>query len=324
MPAAKLPVADFRTQADWHAYLGKLTATQLKKVATALNKILRTEFRLNTKKPAAELIEDVKKLYSVNNNTKLLEIVKQISADELPQPSQNLPKPTKKQAAAAKEAEKSRVRKVIEERVSKAKEEAKQAEIKKKAQEAQEAAEMAYIKRIQERNRQAEIKKKKVEIPKEIKSKNLKERAEDDKKLLINNWGDNNYDLMDIYMYNDYLNVENLQRYVDGIKKKNYSFAINFMASKLPIDIIEEVYNKYGLKTLLIGLTNIAANLFEKDYPMFWDDKALPKQKMNKEFRKFYKNEEIKTGTIAYNQKSLASELKGYDNIIRTINKELK
>lgn len=65
-------------------------------------------------------------------------------------------------------------------------------------------------------------------------------------------------------MYNDYLNVENLQRYVDGIKKKNYSFAINFMASKLPIDIIEEVYNKYGLKTLLIGLTNIAANLFEK------------------------------------------------------------
>ena len=296
MPAAKLPVADFRTQADWHAYLGKLTATQLKKVATALNKILRTEFRLNTKKPAAELIEDVKKLYSVNNNTKLLEIVKQISADELPQPSQNLPKPTKKQAAAAKEAEKSRVRKVIEERVSKAKEEAKQAEIKKK----------------------------KVEIPKEIKSKNLKERAEDDKKLLINNWGDNNYDLMDIYMYNDYLNVENLQRYVDGIKKKNYSFAINFMASKLPIDIIEEVYNKYGLKTLLIGLTNIAANLFEKDYPMFWDDKALPKQKMNKEFRKFYKNEEIKTGTIAYNQKSLASELKGYDNIIRTINKELK
>lgn len=38
---------------------------------------------------------------------------------------------------------------------------------------------------------------------------------------------------------------------------------------------------------------------------MFWDDKALPKQKMNKEFRKFYKNEEIKTGTIAYNQKVL-------------------
>ena len=135
MPAPKLPVADFRTQSDWHAYLGKLTATQLKKVAAALNKILRTEYRLNTKKPAAELIEDVKKLYSVNNNSKLLEIVKGISADELPQPSQNLPKPTKKQAAAAKEADKVRVRKVIEERVSKAKEEAKQAEIKKKREE---------------------------------------------------------------------------------------------------------------------------------------------------------------------------------------------
>lgn len=122
MPAAKLPVADFRTQSDWHAYLGKLTPAQLKKVAAALNKILRTEFRLNTKKPAAELIEDVKKLYSVNNNSKLLEIVKGISADELPQPSQNLPKPSKKQVAAGKEADKTRIRKVIEERVSKAKE----------------------------------------------------------------------------------------------------------------------------------------------------------------------------------------------------------
>lgn len=132
MPAAKLPIADFRTQADWHTYLGKLTPAQLKKVAAALNRILRTEFRLNTKKPAAELLEDVKKLYSVNNNTRLLEIVKGIDADQLPQPSQNLPKPTKKQIAAGKEADKARVRKVIEERVSKAKEDMKQAEITKK------------------------------------------------------------------------------------------------------------------------------------------------------------------------------------------------
>jgi hypothetical protein len=131
MPAAKLPIADFRTQSDWHAYLGKLTHAQLKKVAAALNRILRTEFRLNTKKPATELIEDVKKLYSVNNNTKLLEIVKGIDADQLPQPSQNLPKPTKKQVAAGKEVDKARVRKVIEERVSKAREDMKQAEIKK-------------------------------------------------------------------------------------------------------------------------------------------------------------------------------------------------
>jgi len=97
MPASKLPIADFRTQSQWHEYLGKLTPAQLKKVAAALNRILRVEFRLNTKKPTADLMEDIKKLYSVNNNTKLLEIVKGIDADELPQPSQNLPKPTKKQ-----------------------------------------------------------------------------------------------------------------------------------------------------------------------------------------------------------------------------------
>jgi hypothetical protein len=103
MPAAKLPIADFRTQSQWHTYLGKLTPAQLKKVAATLNRILRIEFRLNTKKPAAELVEDIKKLYSVNNATKLLEIVKGIDADELPQPSQNIPKPTKKQASMGSE-----------------------------------------------------------------------------------------------------------------------------------------------------------------------------------------------------------------------------
>jgi hypothetical protein len=115
MPVAKLPIADFRTQAQWHAYLGKLTPAQLKKVAAALNRILRIEFRLNTKKPAADLMEDIKKLYSVNNATKLLEIVKSIDADELPQPSQNLPKPTKKQAAASKEVDKAEIKKKSEE-----------------------------------------------------------------------------------------------------------------------------------------------------------------------------------------------------------------
>jgi hypothetical protein len=105
MPA-KLPIADFKTQAEWHSYLDMLKPTQLKKVSSALNKILRKEFKLDTKKPATELLADVKKLYSVNNSTKLLEIVKGIPAEDLPQPSQNLPKPTKKQDIIAKEAEK--------------------------------------------------------------------------------------------------------------------------------------------------------------------------------------------------------------------------
>ena len=105
MPTSKLPIANFRTQTEWHSYLGKLTPAQLKKVASALNKILRTEFKLNTKKSTLELLEDIKKLYSVNNSSKLLEIVKGIPADDLPQPSENLAKPTKQQIKLSKLSE---------------------------------------------------------------------------------------------------------------------------------------------------------------------------------------------------------------------------
>lgn len=157
MPAAKLPIAEFRTQSQWHEYLGKLTAAQLKKVAAALNRILRIEFRLNTKKPTADLMEDIKRLYSVNNNTKLLEIVKGIDADELPQPSQNLPKPTKKQVAAGKEVDKARVRKVIEERVSKAKLEEEQK--KEQARLEQERMKKEQARLEEERKKKVVIKK---------------------------------------------------------------------------------------------------------------------------------------------------------------------
>ena len=95
----KLPVANFKSQSEWLDYLAKLTPPQTKKVATALNRILRTEYRLNTKKTHSELLEDIKRLYSVNNNTKLLQLVNGIEPNDLPQP-----KPTKKQAAEARKA----------------------------------------------------------------------------------------------------------------------------------------------------------------------------------------------------------------------------
>ena len=108
MPA-KLPIADFKSQEDWHAYLKKLTPTQLKKIAIALNNILKTEFKLNVKKSTSELLEDIKSLYSVNNSTKLLQLVKGIAAEDLPQPSQNIPKPTKKQILKSLEIERNRI-----------------------------------------------------------------------------------------------------------------------------------------------------------------------------------------------------------------------
>ena len=102
MPA-KFPVANFKSQSEYHQYLESLTHTQLKKVATALNKILRKEYLLSTKKPKDELLADVKRLYSFNSESKLLTLINSMGIDteELPGPSMNVRKPTKKQAAEA-------------------------------------------------------------------------------------------------------------------------------------------------------------------------------------------------------------------------------
>ena len=309
MPA-KLPVANFKTQSEWLDYLAKLTPAQTKKVATALNKILRTEYRLNTKKAHTELLEDIKRLYSVNNNTKLLELVNGIEAEDLPQPSSNLAKPTKKQAAESARLEGERKAKKLESA------KVKVAEAKQR-REARQAEEQRMKQEEEQRMKQEEEQRMKQEEEQRMKPKLSK--SDSDKEALIENWGTNQSRYMDIYLYRDYLNIEGIQRFVDKIKKDKKAFAINFLAYKLPIELIDEVYNKYGLKTLLIGLTNMSADLFGKDYPMFWDTKALPKVKMNKEFRKFYDNEDIRSADSATSEETKAAQLKGYDNIIKTL-----
>lgn len=99
-PKAKIPEAKFKTQAEWHAYLDSLTHPQLKKVSNALNKILRVDYRLNTKKTKEELLADVKRLYSVNNAEKLMLTIRGIDKDELPKPPAPKPKKLTKQAEA--------------------------------------------------------------------------------------------------------------------------------------------------------------------------------------------------------------------------------
>ena len=324
MPA-KLPVANFKTQSEWLDYLAKLTPAQTKKVATALNKILRTEYRLNIKKAHSELLEDIKRLYSVNNNTKLLQLVNGIEAEDLPQPSSNVPKPTKKQAAESARLEGERKAKKLESaklKVAEAKQrrEARQAEEQRMKQEEEQRMKQEEEQRMKQEEGQ---RMKQAEEQQRMKPKLNKSYS--DKEALIENWGTNQFRYMDIYLYRDYnkLNIEGIQRFVDKIKKDKKAFAINFLAHKLPIELIDEVYNKYGLKTLLIGLTNMSADLFGKDYPMFWDTKALPKVKMNKEFRKFYDNEDIRSADSADSEETKASQLKGYNNIIKTINEYL-
>jgi hypothetical protein len=224
-----------------------------------------------------------------------------IDTQDLPGPSMNAPKPTKKQAAegAKVQAQYEKVERAKAKlAAAKANREAKAAEQLRIKEEEAKAAEQLRMKEEESTNTSQNG---------ELKSS--KSNADADKQSLIDNWGENSYANMDIYLYRDYIKVKNIQRFVNTIKKKGQSFAINFMADKLPIEIIDEVYNKYGLKTLLIGLTNISAHLFDKDYPMFWDSKKLPKAKMNKEFQSWYS----KHGT----------QLKNYDNIIKTINREL-
>ena len=43
----KLPIANFKTQAEWHIYLDSLNYSQLKKISLALNKILRIDYKLD-------------------------------------------------------------------------------------------------------------------------------------------------------------------------------------------------------------------------------------------------------------------------------------
>jgi hypothetical protein len=387
MPA-KLPIADFKTQAEWHAYLDKLKPAQLKKVSSALNKILRTEFKLDTKKPATQLLEDVKKLYSVNNSSKLLEIVKGIPADDLPQPSQNLPKPTKKQSITAKQAEKKRLE---EEQLTETQTRKKAVvlEINKKRidqlikdrQQVIDEGKSLNMERIDADKELATIWKKygyynptgetlkygrdgadvsiptielrrrwealnrivngagaKIEgglkfkyvwlskklgedeneaykdwdkltpEPREVLKIQLKlvedyRKEEDYRKLekkdtgeddLINNWSVVNPSLFDLYSYDKYKEIkpeiiESFVRSKAMVKGKPNTFAINFLARMLPKSVIDEVYNKYGLQKLLLGLTYITATILDRDHPMMFDDASLPGAKLNKEYQAFIK-----------------------------------
>jgi len=97
-PKAKMPEAKFKNEAEWHSYLESLTHPQLKKVSTTLNKILRTEYRLDTKKTKTELLADVKRLYTVNNAEKLILTIREIDKNEMPKPPEPKPKkPTKQE-----------------------------------------------------------------------------------------------------------------------------------------------------------------------------------------------------------------------------------
>jgi len=100
-PKAKMPEAKFKNEAEWHSYLESLTHPQLKKVSNTLNKVLRVDYRLNTKKTQAELLADVKRLYTVNNAEKLILAVRGIDKDELPKPPEPKPRQTGKKQAEA-------------------------------------------------------------------------------------------------------------------------------------------------------------------------------------------------------------------------------
>jgi len=140
-----------------------------------------------------------------------------------------------------------------------------------------------------------------LQLEKDYKAKRDKERQEEGKRIaksgeddLIDNWSVVNPSLFDLYSYDKYKEIkpEIIDRFVMSksiIKGKPNTFAINFLASKLPKSVIDEVYDKYGLKKLLLGLTYITATIIDKDAPMMFDEASLPGAKLNKEYQAFIK-----------------------------------
>ena len=250
----KIPEPKFKTQAEWHAYLDSLTYPQLKKVSASLNKVLRVDYRLDTKKTQADLLADVKKLYSVNNVEKLILAVRGIDKDELPKPKP--PAPTKKEKQAGQVAEFMGGMKDMSEQVKKT------ADVKPKS---------------------------KVEEKKMSK-------GEEEENILVDNWVSSNSGLFDIYLYRDVPGIkpEVFERFVNSKK----DFSAEYLIDKFPLKIIKKVYERYGLKGLLKGILNFSKNLKdnEKD-KIYLGSHKMPWVKLNDEFQKWYKDNNLSSKT---------------------------
>jgi hypothetical protein len=125
-----------------------------------------------------------------------------------------------------------------------------------------------------------------------------------DKERLIENWGLKDERLFDIYNYRDYkdLDIKVIDRFIKKLADKDYTIAVNFLADKLPKDLIDTIYQKYGLKTLLLGMLYIVRNLkgFDDQEVMF-DEHKLPGAKLNKEYQAFIKPYLATKENIGYN-----------------------
>jgi hypothetical protein len=112
MPPKTIDVSSIKTRAEFHAYLGKLTHAQLKKVARELNKTLKKELLIDTKKSHSDLLAEIKQKISFNNDFGTLDVFK-MAVKTGPLPS---PKEEKKPSKAA-------VKKKIVENINKARSE---------------------------------------------------------------------------------------------------------------------------------------------------------------------------------------------------------
>jgi hypothetical protein len=208
-----------------------------------------------------------------------------IDTEELPGPSMNVRKPTKKQAAEAVKVRAAQDAKIERGRaklaMARANREAKAAEQLRMKEEEAKAAEQLRMK--------------------EEESKPVKDYT--DKERLIENWGLKDERLFDIYNYRDYkdLDIKVIDRFIKKLADKDYTIVVNFLADKLPKDLIDTIYQKYGLKTLLLGMLYIVRNLTGFDQEVMLDEHKLPGAKLNKEYQAFIKPYLATKENIGYN-----------------------